>query len=137
MFPEEIEFDLLLRGIDLFDWHTAVRRGDGQLKLSSRRLLVVLRRLPEDSEFKTALRDGDWDSETYIKAGILNELRIARVDNAAMNGHKMEPVLLRSPRQIVEDDQIRQAREAARDRIRAQLHGKTAAADPSEGSRWL
>lgn len=59
--PTEIEADLGDRGYDILDWHA------GRARLSSRRLLVLLKEAPERGPYKTALRGGRWpDLETMI-----------------------------------------------------------------------
>lgn len=115
-YPHEIEADLAFRGVDILDWH----RGD----MSSRRLLVLLEGLPEDSLFRTAMRDGDWGLDAYVQAGILNELRLLRTDQAAVNGHKMEVSFIESPAQIERRQEAEREREAQRAGILAQLYGK-------------
>jgi len=73
-YPTEIEADLLARGIDIADWHQGTRHPRGWLTLSSRRLLGLIENLPELSAFKTALRDGDWPTDTQILAEMHKEL---------------------------------------------------------------
>jgi hypothetical protein len=50
--------------------------------MSSRRLLVLLKGLDAESEYKTATRNGDWSDKTYMRAATVNELRLLRVDQA-------------------------------------------------------
>lgn len=96
----EIEADLL-PGINIHDWHRQTLDANGVRVLSSRRLLLLAKNLPATSAFKReAQRNGDWSDDEYIQAGILNELRLLRTDFAAVNGSRMEPTLVESPRQI-------------------------------------
>lgn len=125
-YPHEIEADLAFRGIDIADWH----RGD----MSSRRLLVLLEGLPEGSLFKTALRDGDWGLDEYIQAGVLNELRLLRTDQAAVNGHKMEVSFVESPAQIERRQETEREHEAQRAGILAQLYGQDLGGRPDNAS---
>lgn len=92
--------------------------------MSSRRLLVLLDHLPEDSAFKTAIREGDWSFEQYISVGILNEIRLLRTDQAAINGHKMDSALIESPAQMERKQEIGRRNEALRAGILAQLNGE-------------
>lgn len=64
-FAGPIESDLLCRGIDIADWHTGV--------MSSRRLLIVLEHLPDESAFKTALRGGRMSRAQRVPEEQLNE----------------------------------------------------------------
>lgn len=115
-YATEIEADLAFRGIDIADWH----RGD----MSSRRLIALLRHLPEDSAFKRATREGDWTFQEYMQAGIVNEVRLLRIDQAAINGHKMEADLIESPAQIERREELNRVKGAHRAGILAQLHGE-------------
>lgn len=90
--------------------------------MSSRRLLVLLKGLHPRSLFQTERR-GDWSDDEYRQAAVVNELRLLRVDQAAINGEKMEAVLMESPRQIEAADDVRAERNAQRAGILAQLHG--------------
>lgn len=92
--------------------------------LSSRKLLVILKTMPEDSEFKNAFRE-DWSEDKYIQTGIVNELRLMRGDNAVYNHHEMVPVLLKSPRQQLAEEIDSEQKLAVRAGIMAQLHGIT------------
>jgi hypothetical protein len=65
--PTEIEVDLLDRNLDIADWLQGTRDEHGRLKLSSRRLLVVLEKCKETSEYaKWALRNGDLTFEQDV-----------------------------------------------------------------------
>jgi hypothetical protein len=115
-FPHEIEADLAFRGIDIADWH--------QGKMSSRRLLVLLEGLPDDSLYRKARRDGDWSDGEYLRAALINEVRLLRVDQAALQGQKMEATLLRSPAQLDAEKEEEAKNLAVRTGILAQLHGR-------------
>ena len=72
--PEEIESDLLLRGVDIGLWHRLTINPDtGAPYLSSRRLLAVLEHLPDDSAVKTAARGGRWTDWKQMLAEVANE----------------------------------------------------------------
>jgi hypothetical protein len=115
-FAREIESDLLFRGFDVFDWHSGV--------MSSRRLLTLILGLADDpnSSYSKARRDGDWSDEMYIWAGLLNEMRYARADAAAMHaGQKMKVSAVKSPRHQKETAEDAVERKEARDLIMGQL----------------
>lgn len=123
-FCEEVEADLLERGIDIHDWWTRARGSDGRLKLSSRRLLIFAMRLPECSAFKDEWRQ-DWPSDMYVKAATLNEIRALRADMAVFNGREyQEPSYLKSPRQVESDEAADALRDSIREGIRKQLYSK-------------
>lgn len=115
-YASEIEADLAFRGIDIADWH----RGD----MSSRKLLALLQHLPEDAAFKRALRNGDWGFNEYMQAGVLNEIRLLRIDQAAINGQKMDAELIESPAQLERKEEQARVVAAHRAGILAQLHGE-------------
>lgn len=60
--PTEIEVDLLSRGLDIADWHQGIRDQHGRMKLSSRRLLVLVEKLAQDgeSEVYKAISESGW-----------------------------------------------------------------------------
>lgn len=121
-FPEEIETDLLARGLDIHHWWNRTVDEDGQRILSSRRLLAVLKHLPDDSAFRLAYRE-DWSEDKYITVGILNELRIMRSDNSVLaGGDPLEPVLVKSPAQQLADQFDSEQKQAIRGGINAQLY---------------
>lgn len=113
-FPREIEADLLFRGIDIGDWH----RGE----MSSRRLLVLVDALPDDSRFCTERRDGDWSAKEYLDAAIVNELRLLRADQAAIHTeNKMDVNLVESPGQVQKEEELHEKAQAVRSRIMSEL----------------
>lgn len=116
--------DLLARGTDIHDWWNRTRRPDGSLKLSSRRLILLVFKLPDDSLFKTEWRL-DWSPKQYNDAAILNELRIMRAENAVFAGREYrEPILMKSPRQQEADQIDEELKNDIRAGIRAQLYKK-------------
>lgn len=80
-YPTEIESDLLPKA-DIHDWHRGTLE-HGALKLSSRRLLVLLDGLPDDSTFKRA---GDWPELYQMIAAAHKELSAIRYTLQAVNG---------------------------------------------------
>lgn len=102
--------------------------------MSSRRLLVLLENLPEDSAFKRAVRNGDWGFNEYLQAGLLNEIRLLRIDQAAINGQKMDADLLESPAQIERREELNRERETQRAGILAQLYGQDVGGKATDAS---
>lgn len=87
-YPGEIEADLRFRGVRIADWHQGTRDERGALVLSSRQLLNLVRRLPEESEFKTHAappfgRDGDWPELKTMIAALHNETAANRASKYA------------------------------------------------------
>lgn len=102
--------------------------------MSSRRLLTLLQHLPEDSAFKRAARDGDWGFTEYMQAGVLNEVRLLRIDQAALNGQKMDADLLESPAQLKRKEEQARVVAAHRAGILAQLHGENLGGNATDAS---
>lgn len=117
-FPNEIEADLLFRGVDVHDWH--------QGRMSSRRLLALVDSLPPESAYWRERRDGDWSLEEYVRAATVNEIRLLRADQAAIHAdHKMDINMINSPAQDREHEELVEAHHTARSMINAQLYKKT------------
>jgi len=89
--------------------------------MSSRRLLVLVSALPDDSAFAQAVRDGDWSVEEYLRAATVNELRSLRVDQAALQGQKLEMTFVESPRQIEDREDDSEEKQQIRAQILRQL----------------
>jgi hypothetical protein len=85
LYSSEIEADLL-PGIDIHDWQRGTLDGHGGLKLSSRRLLILLAHLPENGAYKTALRGGYISQAELVPQEIYNELARLRASYYAVNG---------------------------------------------------
>lgn len=102
-YAEDIEADLLYRGIDIFDWY--------QGKISSRRMWALITKLPEDSAFKSALRD-DWNIDQHLTAAVITELRGLRGDIWATRGQTF-------PFKPAESPKTRRQREKKRAGMRA------------------
>jgi hypothetical protein len=89
-YPEEIEadFERFYPRLNLADWHRGARDEQGCLKLSSRKLLNLVMRLPDNSEFKKNAaapfgRDGDWPELMHMIAATHNVLAEFRAQSAA------------------------------------------------------
>lgn len=70
--------------------------------LSSRKLLNLVERLPETSEFKTHAaapfgRDGDWPEPTKIAAALHNEVAADRASKYAGGEHEYDYTVFLSP----------------------------------------
>lgn len=119
LYPNEIEADLLLRGIDIYDWY--------QGRMSSRRLLNLIGVLEadEDSNLARERRDHDWSLKQYLQAAQVNEMRRFRADQAAIHAsHKMEVATVDSPAQTAEAEQEAEKAREVRSHIMSQLMGK-------------
>jgi len=57
--------------------------------MSSRRLLVLLKHLPDDSAFKRAI--SDWPLQAQLSVGTWNEIKAMRGDLWAFLGHERMP----------------------------------------------
>ena len=118
LYPGEIESDLSrYHHLDIKEWH--------QGRMSSRRLLTLIRFLPDESATKTAARLGDWTEGRYLDASVVNELRLMRADLAAIfAGGGDEPDLFRSPYQERVIAEREKARSSLRDKVLAKLTKK-------------
>lgn len=91
--------------------------------MSSRRLLVLVSALPDDSAFAKAVRGGDWSLAEYLRAATVNELRSLRVDQAAVHQQRLEMSYVESPRQIEDREDDAEEKAAIRKQILTQLTG--------------
>jgi hypothetical protein len=119
--PTELESDLLPKA-DIYDWHRGTLDQFGALKLSSRRLLVLIDKLDDESAYRTALRGGYWSEKQLIQAEIYNELALLRSAYFTVNGPEgsgYEPFQFVDPivriekaiEQHAEDEEAEQAEE--------------------------
>ncbi|BCP41429.1 hypothetical protein MINTMi27_15220 [Mycobacterium intracellulare] len=93
--------------------------------MSSRRLLVLIDALEHDpsSTLYRERRDWDWTEEEYLRAAIVNELRLLRADQAAIHAkHDMKIELVPSPQQEKQDQELAERTRAVRQHILDQLH---------------
>lgn len=91
--------------------------------MSSRRLLVILKHLPDTSPFKVAYSE-DWPLEHHLTTGVWNEIKAMRGDLWAFLGHErlaFKPVLPPSAARDVEAK--RQQMRAGHDDVIAQIRG--------------
>jgi hypothetical protein len=108
--------------LDIYDWWNRTRRADGTLKLSSRRLMVLLDCTPEESSFRLAATE-DWSHTRKLLASTVNELRIMRVENVvAGGGEYQDPQLIKTPGQELADQFDSEKKQAIRAGIMSQLH---------------
>lgn len=78
LWPTEIESGLLGKA-DIHDWHRGTRYEWGGLKLSSRRLLVLLDDMPEASKYRSVReRDGNWPEWQQMLKHLTNETSLHR-----------------------------------------------------------
>lgn len=90
--------------------------------MSSRRLWILLQHLPEDSAFKTALRDGDWTLKELLLTAVFNQIHAMRGDGYG-EGFVYEPIL--SPEMQRHKDTKRAGIRAAHDDVLDQLRGES------------
>lgn len=101
--PDEIEADLFAEyGVDIGHWHRLTLDPDtGCPRLSSRRLLVLLDKLSETSEFKKASERGGRQSRAErVVENTYNEIALLRASFHVVNGGKeaaYEPYRYRDP----------------------------------------
>ncbi|WP_234803481.1 hypothetical protein [Mycobacteroides abscessus] len=103
-YPDEIEadFEHTYPRLDLGWWHRGDRNEHGCMKLSSRKFLNLIYRLPELSEFKTNAappfgRNGDWPELTQITAKMHNEIAKYVASRFSTEEHPCEYTVLNSP----------------------------------------
>lgn len=92
--------------------------------MSSRRLLVLVTKLPETSAFKTAAREHDWPLQAQLQTATVNEIKALRGDMWALIGHEsmaFKPIL--SPAAEHAKAAERAHTRAVHDDINAQLRG--------------
>lgn len=115
-YPTEIESDLsLYHDFDIADWW----RGEK----SSRWVWTRIIHLPDESQFKAALREGDWSIDRYLLAHVANELKYHRADFARAHGGDMNPQPILSPGQQQEKDAEDQDYRDAREILLGQMRG--------------
>lgn len=91
--PTEIEDLFLSKDLDIADWH----RGD----ISSRRLLVICKHAPEESDYATALRDGDYPEWVQMIKEIHKEIALYRASKYIGGDNEYIPqVFLSVPERI-------------------------------------
>lgn len=103
-YPSEIEadFERFYPRLNLADWHRGTVDNLGCLMLSSRKLLTLIYRLPESSEFKTHApqpfgRGGNWTEFQQILAHIANETSADRASKYAGTEHEYEYTVFLDP----------------------------------------
>lgn len=106
--------------LNLADWHQGTRDARGALLLSSRKLLNLIERLPETSEFKTYAappfgRDGDWPESTKMVAALHNEVAADRASKYAGGEHEYEHTVFLSPVERRERAEETEAEDAFQD----------------------
>lgn len=122
----QIESDLLGLGLNIADWHQDTRDEHGRPVLSSRRLMVVLEHLPEESAVKAALRGGRQSRAQRVHEETLNEaLRLrASYEAVASQGEvtwDASEFAWRDPQDEVEIAKRRAEEEAEREHSQQEL----------------
>lgn len=117
-FSREIEADFLrFYRVDVRDWYSGA--------MDSRRFLTLLDGLPDESAFKTwAERRGDWTEDQYVAARQVNETALSRAD-----GKGYMPQLVKSPRQMADDQAEASYRSRRHNENLRQLRGEGGSGD--------
>lgn len=91
LWPNEIEADLQREyGIDIRDWHRGV--------LSSRRILVLLENLTDDSRYKAeSERNGNWPVWLQILKDVHKEVAMHRAALYAGGDNEYDPMIYLDP----------------------------------------
>lgn len=87
--PTAIEAELADRGLDIADWH----RG----RMSSRRLLALLRHPRRDGPYETALLEGEWPLWVRMLQQTHKEIALYRASKYVATEHEYEPQVFVSP----------------------------------------
>lgn len=94
LWPREIEADLLREyGVDVADWHTGA--------VTSRRVLVLLDQLSEESRYKAEFeRGGNWPVWQQMLKDLHNETALHRAGLYAGGDSEYSPTLYLDPLEI-------------------------------------
>lgn len=90
---------MLADGIDILDWHDAVRDDHGRLKLSSRRLIGLIQRLWNTEPFARTTSATGWTESEALAARNLTEVALNRASKYAGGEHAYEPDLPTPPKE--------------------------------------
>jgi hypothetical protein len=82
-YPTEIEAELADRGHDIMDWHAG--------RMSSRRLLVLLKHPRTDGPYETALRDGGFTTLEKMIAELHKEFALYRASHYVDTDNEYTP----------------------------------------------
>lgn len=77
--------------------------------MSSRRLVILVKHLPDDSATKRAMAEDPWPLMTHLLVSVVNEQRLARADYAAAHGESVKPHLIPRPTETPAVDERAQA----------------------------
>ena len=97
LWGRQIEADLYMRGIDIGWWHRWTLTNEGVPRLSSRRLLLLLDELGEDTAYKSVLRDGQWPVWQRMLKHLTNETSLNRASKYAGGDNAYPPLLFIDP----------------------------------------
>lgn len=109
LWGRQIEADLFVRGIDIGWWHRYTLTDEGVPRLSSRRLLIVLDELGENTAYKTVLRDGQWPLWQRMLKTVANETSLHRACLYADGDNAYAPMLFVDPIQQAKQWKLQQA----------------------------
>lgn len=92
--PTAIEAELADRGHDIADWH--------QRRMSSRRLLALLRHPLRDGPYETALLEGEWPLWVRMLKETHKELAVYRASKYVGTEYEYTPQVFMSPAERAE-----------------------------------
>lgn len=93
--------------------------------MTDRELLVMVMHLPEESAYRTALRDDPWTSRNHQLANIQDLLVFYRADFAKANGGEMAATPVKRPGDAQRDAERLAASKAKHDDLMASMRGTT------------
>lgn len=68
--------------------------------MTSRRLVLLVRHLPDDTATKRAMASDPWPFWIHLLVSVINEQRVARADYAAAHGQRVTPQLIPRPGEL-------------------------------------
>lgn len=79
--------------------------------MSSRRLVVLVQHLSDESATKRAMAEDPWPLMTHLLVSVVNEQRLARADYASAHGESVKPTLIPRPGELSSDEERERARD--------------------------
>lgn len=118
--PKEIEADLQREyGLDITDWHRDVPT------LSSRKLLVLLDELGQDSSFRREHdREGNWPMWMQMLKHLTNETSLHRASQYAGGDNAYNPTVFMDPIEVQERIEEAMADKTFRERTSGKLYSQ-------------
>lgn len=122
-FPREIEADLALNGLDIGWWHRGTLNDEGFPRLSSRRLLVLLDGLGENSMWRTEFeRSGNWPAWMQMLQTVANEVSLHRASLYAGGDNEYAPKIWMNPKEVRDEIEATQKDRKFREKVSARVY---------------